>query len=190
MCCVLGFGSTHPENAALIYHSLWLFPGPGLSNSSFSSNSLDPNWALSPFLGAVSSSILPGPRPPHFNGNSESCETFTKDPRFLSDSAGNWTSPSQLAATSCHITIMPDLLDDEVNDFFKNPNIRPNPSDFMFLYVLLTRIAEHSDGRLNNNGPFLLRMIFDPEQGPSLREKLGKAWKEKKYQSIRDIGRI
>ena len=84
---------------------------------------------------------------------------------------------------------MPDLLDDRVNKFFENSSFA-NPGSPFFLYALLCTIAGHSDGRLNNNGPFLLRMIFDPEKGPSLREKLAKAWDEKKYQSIRDIGKI
>ena len=84
---------------------------------------------------------------------------------------------------------MPDLLDDGVNKFFENSSFA-NPSNPFFLYALLCIIAGHSDGRLNTNSAFLMDMIYDPDKGPSLREKLAKAWDEMKYQSIRDIGRI
>ena len=85
---------------------------------------------------------------------------------------------------------MADSLDDKVNKFFKNLAILPNPSDPFFLLTLLSEIADDSDGRLNTNGSFLKGMIFDPDKGPSLKEKLAKAWDKKKYQSIRDIGRF
>jgi len=58
------------------------------------------------------------------------------------------------------------------------------------LLWLLRKIAKHSDGRLNGEEDFALVKLNDAEKGPSLREKLAKAWDEKKYQSIRDIGRI
>ena len=86
---------------------------------------------------------------------------------------------------------MADLLDDKVNntlDALLPPKINPNDS-FVSLY-LLKEITNHSDGQLNNDWSFLKGIFSDPDKAPSLKEKLAKAWNEKKYQSIRDIGRI
>jgi len=80
-------------------------------------------------------------------------------------------------------------LDDKINRYMEKilpPKLDP---DNHLLYFLLQEIARHSSGELNKDTKFLEEKFSDPEKGPSLREKLAKAWDEKKYQSIRAIGR-
>ena len=62
--------------------------------------------------------------------------------------------------------------------------------EYAYYWFLLIEIASHSDGQLKTDTKFLAQHLRDPEKGSSLKEKLAKAWHEKKYQSIRDIGKI
>ena len=90
-----------------------------------------------------------------------------------------------------HLMSVADSLDDRVNNSlaFLPPKINSGDSPFL-LSFLLQNIAFNSDGRLNGDPSFHMGILSDPEKGPSLKEKLAKAWDEKKYQSIRDIGRF
>ncbi|KAI9567971.1 hypothetical protein HD554DRAFT_2328774 [Boletus coccyginus] len=86
---------------------------------------------------------------------------------------------------------MESELDDKVNRHARQlipPKLDPHDEAqrLAFLY-LLQQIAQHSNGQLYGDNAFTLEKLVDAEKGPLLREKLAKAWDEKKYKSIRDI---
>jgi hypothetical protein len=86
-------------------------------------------------------------------------------------------------------------LDTEVNKAMAS-YLRVNQEDLnqadkiAFYFHLLMQIVLNSAGRLRDGGGFLTQTLRNPEKGPLLQKKLAEAWHEKKYQSIRDIGKI